>query len=82
MKEPSQIDVINQFVDEIISELPLKERTGIANMNEEDVEVLQRVFDLYVRRKIGSETEDDEYSDIMNELWERLKETHRLRIVK
>lgn len=61
---------------------PLKRRTDIANMNEEDVEVLQRVFDLYVRRKISSKTKDDEYSDIMNELWERLRETHRLRIVK
>ena len=82
MKEQSRIDVISQIVDEIISELPLKERTDIANMNKEDAEILQRTFDLYVRRKIGSKTEDDEYSDIMNELWERLRETHRLRIVK
>ena len=82
MKEHSQIDVISQIVDEIISELPLKERTDIANMNEEEAEILQSTFDLYVRRKVGSKTEDDEYSDIMNELWKRLKETHRLRIVK
>jgi len=27
----------NQIVDEIISELPLKERTSLANMNREDV---------------------------------------------
>ena len=82
MKEQPRIDVIDQIIDEIISELPLKERTDIANMNKEDAEILQRTFDLYVRRKIGSKAEDDEYSDIMNELWERLRETHRLRIVK
>ena len=82
MKEHSQIDVIDQIINETISELPLKERTDIAYMNKEDAEILQQTFDLYVRRKIGSKTEDDEYSDIMNELWERLRETHRLRIVK
>jgi len=82
LKEHSQIDVIDQIIDEIISELPLKERTDIAYMNKEDAEILQQTFDLYVRHKIDSKTEDDEYSDIMNKLWERLRETHRLRIVK
>ena len=82
MKEHSQIDVIDQIINETISELPLKERTGIAYMNKEEAEILQSTFDLYVRRKISSKTEDDEYSDIMNKLWERLRETHRLRIVK
>lgn len=82
MKEQSPINSIDQIVDEIIAELPLKERTDIANMNKEDAEILQCTFDLYVQRKIGSKTEDDEYSDIMNALWERLRETHRLRIVK
>ena len=73
MKEHSQIDVIDQIINETISELPLKERTDIAYMNKEDAEILQQTFDLYVRRKIDSKTEDDEYSDIMNELWKRLK---------
>ncbi|MDO9567245.1 MAG: hypothetical protein Q7J15_10945 [Candidatus Desulfaltia sp.] len=82
MKEQSRLDAIDQIIDEIIAELPLKERTDFANMNKEDAEILQRTFDLYIRRKIGSKTEDDEYSDIMNKLWERLSETHRLRIVK
>jgi len=68
LKEQSRINVIDQIINETISELPLKERTDIAYMNKEDAEILQRTFDLYVRRKIGSKTEDDdEYSDIMNE---------------
>ena len=48
--------------------------------NKVDVEVLQHVFDLYVKIKIDSE--DEEYANIMQRLWKRLGETHRLRVVK
>jgi hypothetical protein len=78
MKEYTQTDELAQ----IISELPLKEKTAIANMDEEDVEVLQRVFDFYVRRKMDFDSGDEEYARIMNEIWIRLRETHRLRVVK
>ena len=78
MKKYTQIDELAQ----IISELPLKEKTAIANMDEEDVEILQGVFDLYVRRKMNSDPGDEEYASIMNEIWMRLRETHRLRLVK
>ena len=79
MTKPFQ-DTIFQIVDEIISELPLKERTSLANMKGEDVQVLQSVFDLYIRSKIDPEGE--EYTNIMHELWKRLQKTHRLRVVK
>ena len=52
VKKPFLIDSLYQIVDEIISEMPLKERVSLANMKREDVEVLQYVFDLYVRDKI------------------------------
>jgi hypothetical protein len=77
MKRPSLIDTLYQIVDEIISEMPLKERVSLANMKREDAEVLQSVFDLYVRDKI-----DPEYTNIMHEIWNRLRETHRLRVAK
>jgi hypothetical protein len=71
---------MDQIVDEIISQLPLKERVSLANMKKKDVEVLQSVFDLYVRSKIDAE--DMEYENIMNELWKRIRETHLMRVVK
>jgi len=70
MKRPSLIDTLYQFVDEIISEMPLKERVSLANMKREDVETLQSVFDLYIRDRIKSEDMD------------RIRETHLLRVVK
>jgi len=79
--EYSRIDVIEQFIDEIIAVLPLKEKVSFANMSKEDIEILQRVFDLYIRSKIGFQNED-EYTIIMKALWEKLQETHKLRMVK
>jgi len=76
-----KMDDIDQIVDDIISELPLGEKVSMANMNKEAVEILQSVFDLYIRSKIGSEHEE-EYTVIMKALWERLHDTHRLRAVK
>jgi len=78
MKKQPLID--NQIVNEIISAMPLEERVSLANMKKKDVEVLQGVFDLYIRDKI--ESEDMEYEDIMHELWRRVRETHLIRIVK
>ena len=80
MKRQSLIDTLYQIVDEIISEMPLKERVSLANMKREDIEALQSVFDLYVRDKI--ESEDMENENIMNKIWNRLRETHTLRVVK
>jgi hypothetical protein len=79
MNKPSK-DNISQIVDEILVEMPLEEKVSLANMKKKDVEVLQGVFDLYIRSKVDSEDED--YEHIMHELWKRVHETHRLRVVK
>jgi hypothetical protein len=76
MKKYTRKDELAQ----IISELPLKERVSLANMDKEDVDTLQHVFDLYIRNKIGPDDED--YEKIMHELWERVRETHLIRVVK
>ena len=73
-------DTVYQIVDEIISEMPLEERVSLANMKKNDVEVLQGVFDLYIRSKV--DPEDEDYENIMQELWKRVRETHKLRVVK
>ena len=79
MKKPLQ-DTLYQIFDEIISEMPLKEKVALANMKREDVETLQSVFDLYIRDRI--ESEDMENENIMNKIWNRIRETHLLRVVK
>jgi uncharacterized protein (DUF39 family) len=66
--------------NEIHSQMPLQEKVSLANMKKEDVEVLQGVFDYYIRNRV--DPEDEDYENIMHELWERVRETHRLRVVK
>ena len=79
MTKSSQ-DIIVQIVDEIISEMSLEDKVYLANMVRKDVDVLQGIFDLYMRSK--DDFDDEDYENIMHELWERLKKTHRLRVVK
>ena len=68
------------IVNEILSQMLLQERVSLANMNREDVELLQNVFDYYIRNRV--DPDDEDYENIMQELWERVRETHRLRVVK
>ena len=79
MTKPSQ-NTIFQIVDEILSEMPLEERVSLASMKKKDVEVLQGVFDLYIRSKV--DPDDEDYENIMLEVWNKVRETHRLRVVK
>ena len=73
-------DTIAQIVDEIISEMPLEERVSLANIDEEDADALQGVFDLYMQSKV--DPDDEDYKNIIHELLKKLKKTHRLRVVK
>ena len=76
----------DEIIEEIISELPLKERVAIANMNKEAIGILKNIFNKYVRGKTDTETDmetdDSEYTDMMNNLWSKLQKTHRLRVIK
>jgi len=77
-----ELSSADKIIEEIISELPMKERVAIANMNKEDIEILKNVFNKYVRGKTDTEVDDSEYTNIMNNLWEKLRQTHKLRVVK
>ncbi|MCK4618789.1 MAG: hypothetical protein KAT52_02470 [Desulfobacterales bacterium] len=72
----------DEIIEEIISELPLKERVAIANMNKEDIEILKNIFNKHVRGKTDTEANDSEYTNMMNNLWSKLQKTHRLRVVQ
>jgi len=78
----NDISPVDEIIEEIISELPLKERVELANMNKETVAMLKNIFDMYVRGKTDTEVDDSEYTDMMNNLWSKLQKTHKLRIVK
>jgi hypothetical protein len=75
MTNPSDID---QIVQDILADMPLKEKAAIANLDEDKVPYLQYAFDVYLKQ-LGK---DDEMSkDVMHRIWEVLQETHRVRCV-
>ena len=82
MNKLRQRDKLEKLLDEIISELPFKERVSFANLNEKDFEILQNVFLLCSRSRMDAEYEDEDYNSILRQLWKRLQQTHRLRLVK
>jgi hypothetical protein len=69
----------NDILSDILGKMPLLEKSSIANMDKSQVEILQQAFDMYIRSKISSDSTDDDFDDVMIQLWERLKETHRIR---
>ena len=76
---PSSFE-IDQIVQEILADMPLKEQAAIANLDERKVPYLQYAFDVCVSGELGR---DDEMSkDVMYRMWEVLRETHRIRSVK
>jgi hypothetical protein len=61
---------IDQIVQDLLTEMPLKEKAAIANLDEDKVPLLQYAFDVYLKHGLGM---DDETSkDVMHRIWEVL----------
>ena len=93
---------VDAVVEDIISDLTLEERVAAANLDEDELRVLELTLGKYIRFRLDqldsdvneelmhnclenseeSLDEADAASVILKELWKRLRETHRLRVVK
>jgi hypothetical protein len=92
---------VQEAVDRLISELPLKDKTTIANIGEAELVRLNSYLGRHILEKFGLwsgnekllesclaiadyplHSEDDAIGVIIKELWQELKATHRLRIIK
>ena len=92
---------VEEAVNRLIGELPLKDKTTIASMAENDLITLQFSLGTYIGREFGIWSGNrelikscelisgDEHlptdfapSVIIKELWSRLRETHKLRVVQ
>jgi len=69
---------IQEIVEDIIE--TLRDLVSFANMDAAGVEVLQQAFELYMHRAY-IDHEDASFPEIMEALWQRVRETHRLRVV-
>ena len=64
---------------EILDDLPLREKSIIANMNAIELDTLQTILDRYVEGK-GIRIRDGR--GVMKTVWSRLRQSHRLKLVK
>jgi hypothetical protein len=70
----------DQIVQDILADMPLRDKAAIANLDEQDVKYLQYAFDVCVTGKLGEDHEEGK--EVMYRIWEVLQETHRVRSVK
>jgi hypothetical protein len=92
---------VDEAVERLIGELPLKDKTKIANMTENELMTLEFTLGSYIDNEFGIYTGnrdlrfsskllsgdvhlDPDYVSplIIKELWKRLRESHKLRVVK
>jgi len=92
---------VDEAVEKLIKDLPLKDKTTIANMAEKDLMTLQFTLGSYIgsefgvwtgnaellfscKRAAGDVHVDPDHAPtvIIEELWKRLRESHKLRVVK
>ena len=96
---PNTVDAV---VEEIIAEMPLAERVGAADLNENEFLVVELTLGKYIRHRLDQMdvgvnielmkdclakaeeplNEVDAATVILRELCNRLRGTHRLRVVK
>ena len=71
---------LQRIVNEILAGMSLKEKSLIARMSDRSLPYLQYAFDIYIDRQIGDDPELGR--QIIQLLWQRLQETHRIRLVR
>ena len=74
--DPAETESI---VAEILADLPLREKSVVANMNTIEMDTLQAILDRYVEGK-GIRIRDGK--GVMKTVWNRLQESHRLKLVE
>jgi hypothetical protein len=70
----------DQIVQDLLADMPLRDKAAIANLAEEDIKYLQYAFDVCVTGQLGKDHEEGK--DVMYRIWKVLQETHRVRSVK
>jgi hypothetical protein len=90
--------LVAEIADQIINEMSLKDRIKMANLDETQIFKTNQLLILYIEGKLKllssrqekngiyeiplDEIESTEATSIVNEIWKRLRETHRSKVVE
>ena len=72
----SDIEDIHPIVEDILNALTFRQKSVIANMDEENLDYLQYAFDKYISDKAPDD--EGKRREIMKLLWEVCKKSHRI----
>jgi hypothetical protein len=98
---PAVPRTVDEAVDRLLSDMPLKDKTTVANMSHVELPNLQLTLGGYILNNFGLlagnwelmrscraqagnifQHDEDAVAVIIDALWEKLKKTHKLRVVK
>ena len=88
MSENRAFSTVNEIADQVINDLSLNERVTMANLEDDQIAFINKLLSDYIQSKLKQlaakqgEADPREAEAIIKEIWNRLRETHRLRIVK
>ena len=80
--------IVDEIADQIIEDLSLDERVTMANLEDDQIKFINKLLAEYIQVKTkkwaAKQADPDplEAEAIVKKIWNRLRETHRLRIVK
>ncbi len=79
---------IDEIVNQVIGDLSLENRVTLANLEDDQIEFINKVVADYIQNKLNEQSIEQEETDIaepeaiVKEVWNRLRESHKLRVVK
>lgn len=74
------IEDIHPIVEDILNALTFRQKSVIANMNEEHLDYLQYAFDMYISDKAPDD--EEKRREITKLLWEVCKKSHKIHSLK
>lgn len=79
---------VDEIVDQVIDDLSLEEKVKVANLGNDDISIINALMTDYIQSKLNEwsiqqdETDLTEPEAIVKEIWKRLRETHKLRVIR
>ena len=80
--------IVDEIADQIIEDLSLNERVTMANLEDDQIEFINKLLAEYIQSKTKqlatkhADPDTLEAEAIIKEIWNRLRESHRIRIVE
>ena len=91
-------ELVSEIAEQVIKELPLEDRVKMANLDESQIAKTNQLLMFFIEGKLKmlasrqekngiyeiplDEIDSSEATLIVNEIWKRLRKTHKLRVLK